>query len=138
MINVDLPVEQVLPFIVQMISSHLISDFGLRVHRVSVGESERFPALAREYYEVGVRTLHQQLVNYLKLRIVKGELNIEDVDLAADQLIKLASASVHDRAVFMGVDSVDTDLLQRVNRGAVQMFMTSYGAMSNVAAGCNA
>ena len=39
LIEVDLPVEQVLPFIVQIVSAHMISEFGLRIFRVSVGEA---------------------------------------------------------------------------------------------------
>lgn len=136
--NVDLPVDQVLPFIVQMISSHLTSDFGLRVHRVSVGESERFPALAREYYETAILNLRNQLSAYLQYRVEKGELVISDVDLAADQLLKLASAGVHDRAIFLGSDAVDADSMQKINAEAVRMFMRHYGSTQRAQLSCGA
>lgn len=137
LINVDLPVDQVLPFIVQMISSHLVSDLGMRVYRVSVGESERFPALAKEYYETGVVHLRSQLIHYLERGIEKGELVIEDTALAADQLIQLSSTIVHDQAIFLGVESVDRELMQRINRGAVRMFMANYAAPDHSATGSN-
>ncbi|MFT4013904.1 MAG: TetR/AcrR family transcriptional regulator [Paracoccus sp. (in: a-proteobacteria)] len=124
--EVDLPVEQILPFIVQIISAHVISDFGLRIYRISVGEAERFPSLAREYYESGPAMLRRQLVTYLSHCVTKGELQIDDFELAADQLIELASTTVHDRALFLGSQSVDKHLLRRINKGAVRMFLACY------------
>lgn len=127
LIDVDLPIEQVLPFIVQMISSYMVSEFGVRVFRVSVGESERFPTLAREYYDAGPGQLRGQLIRYFQRCVERGELVVNDFELAADQLIELSSASIQDRAVFLGTDSIDKDLLRRVNRGAVRMFLACYG-----------
>ena len=127
LIEVDLPVEQVLPFIVQIVSAHMISEFGLRIFRVSVGEAERFPSLAQEYYESGPVLLRQQLINYLEKCIRRGELKIPDLELAADQLIELASVTIHDRALFLGMQSVDKEMLRKVNRSAVDMFLAYYG-----------
>ena len=128
LIEVDLPVEQVLPFIVQIVSAHMISEFGLRIYRVSVGEAERFPSLAQEYYESGPVLLRQQLINYLEKCIRRGELRIADLDLAADQLIELASVTIHDRALFLGTQSIDKEMLRKVNRSAVDMFLAYYSA----------
>lgn len=128
LLEVDLPVGQILPFIVQMISAHIVSDFGMAIFRVSVAEAERFPLLAHEYYEAGPAQLRRQLVRYLRKRAACGELKIADFDLAADQLIELSSTSLHDRALFLGRDSVDTALLRKVCDGAVRMFLACYGA----------
>lgn len=133
LIDVDLPVEQVLPFIVQMISSQLTSDFGVRVYRVSVGEAERFPTLAQEYYDAGPGLLRSQLVRYLERCVQRGELVVEDLELAADQLIRLAGTTIQDRTIFLGRESVDRDMLRRVNRGAVAMFMAAYGVGNRAA-----
>nr|WP_294925093.1 TetR/AcrR family transcriptional regulator [uncultured Paracoccus sp.] len=133
LIDVDLPVEQVLPFIVQMISSQLTSDFGARVYRVSVGEAERFPSLAQEYYDAGPGLLRSQLVRYLERCVERGELVVDDFELAADQLIRLAGTTIQDRAIFLGRESVDRDMLRRVNRGAVAMFMAAYGVRNRAA-----
>jgi len=131
LIEVDLPVEQVLPFIVQIISAHMISEFGLRIFRVSVGEAERFPSLAQEYYESGPALLRQQLIGYFQRCIRRGELRIPDLELAADQLIELAGATVHDRALFLGPKAVNKELLHKVNHSAVTMFLACYGAGRN-------
>ena len=133
LIDVDLPVEQVLPFIVQMISSQLTSDFGVRVYRVSVGEAERFPSLAQEYYDAGPGLLRSQLVRYLERCVERGELVVDDFELAAYQLIRLSGTTIQDRAIFLGHDAVDRDMLRRVNRGAVAMFLAAYGAKGRAA-----
>lgn len=134
LIEVDLPVEQVLPFIVQIVSAHVISDFGLRIYRVGVAEAERFPLLAKEYYAAGPVLLRQKLVSYFERCIERGELLIDDIELAADQLIQLASASIHDRVLFLGSNSVDKDMMRRVNSGAVSMFLARYGVRQHHAA----
>ncbi|CAM3237943.1 transcriptional regulator, TetR family [Paracoccus aminovorans] len=126
LIEVDLPVEQVLPFIVQIVSAHMISEFGLRIYRVSVGEAERFPTLAQEYYESGPMLLRQQLITYLERCVQRGELSIPDLELAAEQLIALASVSVHGRALFLGPPAVDKELVRKVNGSAVSMFLACY------------
>lgn len=130
-LEVDLPVEQVLPFIVQKISNYVVSEPGIRVYRVSIGEAERFPALAREYYEAGPGQLRRQLGNYFRRCVVRGELEITDFELAADQLIELASASLQDRAALLGPEAVDKDQLRRVTQAAVQMFLSRYGSPEN-------
>lgn len=128
LIEADLPVEQVLPLIVQIISAHVTSEFGLRIFRVSVGEAERFPLLAQEYYESGPAQLRQKLIRYLERCVHREELNIPDLELAADQLIQLANVTIHDRALFLGRQSVDKALLHKVNRSAVSMFLACYGS----------
>ncbi len=131
LIDVELPVHQMLPFIVQMISSHLISDSGVRIFRISVGESARFRNLACEYYDAGPGLLRSQLVRYFQRCVKRGELEIDDFELAADQLIQLSGTTIHDRAIFLGIETVDTEALRRVNRGAVGMFLACYGTQQN-------
>lgn len=125
--RMDLPVTQVLPIIARMICNHLSSEFGTRIYRISVAESERFPILAREYYEAGPARVRSHLITYFAARIEKGELQIDDLELAADQLLQLCSAVVQDRAIFLGPDQVTEDMIQRVCDGAVRTFMACYG-----------
>lgn len=130
LVDIDLPAVQVLPFIVQLIAGHLVSDFGVRVFRLSISEAERFPALAAEYYETGPVLLRNMLCEFLRKAVARGELEIDDLELAADQLIELSSASIHDRAILLGPQSVDEAQLRRTSEGAMRMFMAAYGAKS--------
>lgn len=127
LVDVDLPPEQVLPFVTQMVAAHMTSDFGVRTFRMAVGESERFPMLAEEYFYAGPDFLRAQLVGYFEKCVAQGYLEIDDLDLAATQLIELTSVDIHDRAIFLGPGSVDEARIQRICKGAVKMFMATYG-----------
>ncbi|MFD2438992.1 TetR/AcrR family transcriptional regulator C-terminal domain-containing protein [Paracoccus kondratievae] len=76
----------------------------------------------------GPALLRQQLVKYLDRCVQRGELRIPDLELAANQLIELAGTAIHDRALFLGPQSVDRELVRKVNRGAVTMFLACYGS----------
>lgn len=119
--------EKVLPFVVQMLAAHLTSDFGVRTFRMAVGESERFPMLAREYFASGPDSLRGMISAYFRKCVERGELEIDDTDLAASQLVELTSADIHDRAIFLGPDEVSDAQLQRVCEGALRVFMAAYG-----------
>lgn len=134
LVKLDMPVEQILPFVVQIISAHLTSEFGVRMYRISLSEAERFPSLAREYYESGPLLLRRQLIQYLEHCVARGELQIGDMELAADQLICLAGAAVHERALFLGDAAVDQTQLHQVNAGAVRMFLACYATPERRAA----
>ena len=128
LVNIDLPVHQVLPFIVQMLSGHLVSEFGVRVFRLSVAEAERFPSLAREYYDAGPADVRAKLSAYFETCIQRGELVMDDVGLASDQLLQLCSVRIFDKAMFLGPDSVSDEDIQQVCASAVRMFLLTYGS----------
>lgn len=127
LIDVDLPVRQILPFIVQIMATHRISGLGLRMFRISVGEAERFPELAREYYRSGPLLWRQTLIRYLERGVERRELAIADVGMAADQLIALSAAAIHDRALFLGSDAVDSEMIREITEAAVRLFLSGYG-----------
>ena len=52
-IDMDAPVRQVLSNIAHEMVDFLTSEFGKRIFRICVGESDRFPELGREFYESG-------------------------------------------------------------------------------------
>lgn len=128
LVDIDLPVQQVLPFVIQMIANHLVSEFGVRVFRLSVGEADRFPVLAQEYYESGLIEATQRLIVYFELCVARGELVIDDLELAANQLLRLAGTIIHEKALLLGRSSITTEDLQRIGSGAVRMFLLAYGS----------
>jgi hypothetical protein len=68
------------------------------------------------------------LVQYLTEAVARGDLVIDDIELAADQLPELCKASIHAPLV-LGIKTSFTDAeLDRVIRGAVDTFMARYGA----------
>ena len=105
-----------------------MSDVGLQVHRIIVGESQRFPEIGREFYECGPAKVHEILRSFLQRAVDNGQLRIEDVDLAADQFPELCKAGLHLKLV-LGLREKPTEAeIDRVIDGAVDMFMSRYGA----------
>jgi AcrR family transcriptional regulator len=104
-----------------------LSDFGMRVFRICVAESDRFPELGREFYESGPALVRQRMVDYLREAAGRGELRIDDFDLAADQFAELCKADLFPRIIF-GVGSIFSEAdRKRVIDGAVGMFLARYG-----------
>ena len=104
-----------------------MSDVGLQVHRIVVGESQRFPEIGREFYESGPARVHAILRQYLQKAVEDGELQIDDVDLAADQLPELCKAGLHLKMVLGLRDAPTEEEIDRVIDGAVDMFLARYG-----------
>ena len=104
------------------------SDFGQRVFRLCVAESDRFPELGREFYESGPGLVHEKLVELLSCGIERGELVIDDLPLAADQLHELCKADLFPRLVFSLDTSFDASQKKRIVDGAVKTFMARYAA----------
>jgi TetR/AcrR family transcriptional regulator, mexJK operon transcriptional repressor len=105
-----------------------ISDFGQQVFRMCVAESHRFPELGREFYASGPMLLRTMLVEYLTESVARGDLVIDDIELAADQFPELCKASLHAPLVFGVKTSFTDEEIDRVIRGAVDVFMARYGA----------
>ncbi|MYM55601.1 TetR/AcrR family transcriptional regulator [Thalassovita mangrovi] len=122
------PPRKILHLAGQKMIEILISEFSQRIFRICVGESERFPELGREFYQTGPMMGRQRLGDYLRGSCARGELRIEDFDLAADQFIELCKVDIFPRLIF-GIDTeFSKDEIDRVVDGAVDMFMARYGA----------
>ena len=105
-----------------------MSDVGLQVHRIIVGESQRFPEIGREFYESGPARVHEILRHFLRKGVEDGHLKIDDIYLAADQFPELCKAGLHIKMV-LGLREPPTDEeIDRVVEGAVDMFLCKYGA----------
>jgi AcrR family transcriptional regulator len=105
-----------------------MSDVGLQVHRIIVGESQRFPEIGREFYESGPAKVHAILRQFLQRSVEAGSLRIDDIDLAADQFPELCKAGLHLKLV-LGLREPPTDAeIDRVIEGAVDLFMCKYSA----------
>jgi AcrR family transcriptional regulator len=107
-----------------------LSDFGRQVYRIVVAESGRFPQLGREFYESVPMKVRATMIAYFREAIDRGELQIDDIELAADQFPELCKAQLHPQLI-LGVKSQFTeDEVRRVIDGAVEMFLARYGVPS--------
>ncbi|MDX1779974.1 MAG: TetR/AcrR family transcriptional regulator [Thalassovita sp.] len=122
------PPKDILRFAARKTVEILTSRFSQRIFRICVAESERFPELGREFYQTGPVMGRQRLADYLKGACDRGELSIEDVDLAADQFIELCKVDIYARMIFGISSEFSQPEIDRVVDGAVEMFMARYGA----------
>lgn len=105
----------------------MLTEFGRRVFRICVAEADRFPELGRRFYETGPGFVREKLLDYLRLAVARGELEIEDFELAADQFPELCKAELFPKLVFGIADSFSEAEVERVVQGAVATFLARYG-----------
>ncbi|WP_255471250.1 TetR/AcrR family transcriptional regulator [Paracoccus sp. M683] len=130
----DRPAAEALPFLVHALAVRMVSGSGVNSYRLRVGESARFPDLARECMDRACRRRRDDVRSYLERWTRRGELEINDMELAAEQLIALATALIRDRALFLGSDSVTDAHMRRATVGAAHVFLAAYGPRFGAAA----
>ena len=122
------PPAEVLPQVAKAFLAFILSDLGQNIFRMCVAESDRFPELGREFYQCGPMVVRQALSGYLAEAAARGELVIDDMDLAADQFAELCKTDLWPRLVF-GIQTRFTEAERaRVIDGAVLTFLARYGA----------
>ncbi|MGC9446091.1 TetR/AcrR family transcriptional regulator [Cereibacter johrii] len=126
LITADLAPRAVLTLAATRIVAFVLSDFGIRTYRICVAEADRFPELGHEFYESGPALVRQRIVDYLAQAVGRGELAIDDLELAADQFAELCKADLFNRIVFGVGSAVGEPERQKVAQGAVEMFLARY------------
>lgn len=107
-------------------SRFFLSDVGMQVYRIVVGESQRFPEIGREFYEAGPAHVRAILKAFLQQGVDEGRLRIDDLDLAADQFPELCKAGLHLQMAIGLRDKPTNEEIDRVVAGAVDMFLCKY------------
>ncbi|MEP0963198.1 MAG: TetR/AcrR family transcriptional regulator [Roseobacter sp.] len=107
--------------------SFITSEFGQRIFRICVAESDRFPELGQKFYNSGPAAFRQEMVAYFKQAEARGELRIDDYSLAADQFGELCKADLWPRLIFGVIDTVSHAEIARVVDNAVETFLARYG-----------
>ncbi|MCK4711583.1 MAG: TetR/AcrR family transcriptional regulator [Marinosulfonomonas sp.] len=103
------------------------SEFGLSMYRICTAEAGRFPELGKRFYDSGPKLVRERLVEYFREAVDRGQLDITDFDLAADQFAELCKASFFPR-LLCGLKTTFTHKeIDRVLNGAVDMFMARHG-----------
>ncbi len=127
-IDMNAPMAQILRTVGETFVDFFTSDFGQRIFRICVAEADRFPELGRAFYESGPKVVRTKMIDLLACGIDRGELAIDDIELAADQFPELCKADLFPRMVFKGEKSFSPTEKSRVVAGAVETFMARYGA----------
>lgn len=110
--------------------SQMLQPSALALHRMVVGEGNRFPELSRELYEAGPAHAVKELAGYLATQTKTGLLAIDEPELAAEQFFGMLTGLIQWRAL-LGVrdDRASTDLDKAI-RQAVRAFLRSYAPVA--------
>ncbi|TCO55078.1 TetR/AcrR family transcriptional regulator [Actinocrispum wychmicini] len=103
----------------------------LQMRRLLIGESARFPELARTYYEKAPERVLTALAPELARLTERGLLNAPDPTLAARHFAFLILGTPLDKAMFVGDDIGFTATeLDRMADAGVRVFLAAYGVQS--------
>lgn len=119
---------EVLTVAASQLARFLLSGFALQCFRICVAERERFPELGQAFYAAGPEMGRKRLSDYLRSAVEEGELDIADVDMAAEQFAELCKVKLWTRAVFGIQESFTEQEIDEVAHCAVDMFLARYAA----------
>ncbi|WP_050603841.1 TetR/AcrR family transcriptional regulator [Ruegeria sp. 6PALISEP08] len=127
MIDETKPAREVLQIAATQLTAFLVSEFAQQVFRICVAERDRFPELGLAFYEAGPKNGQRQMVEYLEKAVAKGELAIENVQIAAEQFSELCKVRIWTRAAFGIQNNFSQSEIDEVATQAVDMFLARYG-----------
>ena len=104
----------------------IVSSFGQNIYRLAVGEAQRFPDLARTFFNSGIDVGTRNLAQFLSAAVARGDLKIDDIELAAQQFLALCKADIFNKCLFGLQHSFTPEEIDRVANGAVDMFLRAY------------
>lgn len=113
--------------VAQLYIDRLLSAQAQSAFRVAVGDANLFPELAKAFYATGPARGARHLEPLLREFVARGELEIEDIPMAAAQFLELCKADQFYKLVFGMIDAPDPAVIDRVVTGAVDVFLRAYG-----------
>lgn len=103
------------------------SKFGQQMFRICMAESGRFPELGRRFYDSGPAVMRSEMAGYFAEACARGELEIADYIMAADQFGELCKAELWMQLMFGVIAEVTQADIDRVVDQAVETFLARYG-----------
>ncbi len=124
-----LELEECLREVARMYVATVMDPQRLQLRRLVIGESLRFPDMAREYYERAPDRFFEIFAAGLVRFREQGLLEVDDPDLAARHFAALVLWIPVDRALFVTDDRTPTPRqLDALSDAAVGVFLAAYGA----------
>ncbi|HEV7353900.1 MAG TPA: TetR/AcrR family transcriptional regulator [Brevundimonas sp.] len=123
----DGPIRDVLETFGRGLMSYLFSGPAMDFYAALAGELRRTPELAQAFYEAGPGKTFENLKSIFRRGCARGELAIEDLDLAADQFLGLLQG-YSSFQIALGVEPTPlADTVDRRARAATELFLKTYG-----------
>jgi len=104
----------------------------LRLRRLVIANSERFPDVGRSWYEQGFERVLTTLATSFQSLADRKVLRMGDPLLAANHFVGLLLWIPVNKAMFTGDHQTTPDELERYAVAAVRAFLTGYGSSSRV------
>ncbi|MEO0939432.1 MAG: TetR/AcrR family transcriptional regulator [Pseudomonadota bacterium] len=121
------PPRAVLGFAGRSFLRFLTSRLGQQIFRICLTEAEHFPEIGRVFHESGPQVMRAEMAAYFAEAEARGELQIDDYALAADQFGEMCKADIWLRCIFGVTEAPSEAEVDRVIDGAVDTFMARYG-----------
>lgn len=119
------PIRDTLRRVAGLYTAFSLSPFSLGVFRLVVADALRFPELGQAFHNAGPRLARTRLTALLAAAVARGELAIDDLELAADQFTELCKAGLFTRRLLLATRPSPHELTRAVD-GAVSMFLCAY------------
>ena len=126
-VTTETHVREVLLFAAYQIISYLQRPFMSQFFRICLAEQARFPHLAREFIAVAHASGRSRLEAYLQIAVTRGELKIDDIDIATGQFAEMCKVNIWTRILFGVQTEFSQEEIDRVAQSAVETFMARYG-----------
>lgn len=98
----------------------------IAVHRLVVGEANRFPEVGRIFFEYAPRLTQAMLAEYLAAAMDKGQLRQDNPLAAAQNLSGLCMAGCHQLLMMGMIEEASAELIEADVERAVSAFMRAY------------
>jgi AcrR family transcriptional regulator len=110
--------------------NHLLSPDAIAIHRLVVGEGDRFPELARLFYEAGPKIGNARHAQLFQRMMERGLLRRDDPLLAASQFKGLVLSGVYFLRLWGVIDDPSPAERARHARAAADTFLRAYAPRS--------
>ena len=121
------PVGEMLREIGLRFGKMLIAPEQIAYIRMIIAASAKFPEAGRAFYEAGPRYGRARLSAYIKEKIRQGELETDDPEMAARQLLELIHCGTSKPLLFGVAESISPAELERAVAAGVATFLAAFG-----------
>ncbi|MBL8906367.1 MAG: TetR/AcrR family transcriptional regulator [Rhizobiales bacterium] len=128
------PVEEVLREIGLRFGKMLIAPEQIAYFRMIIAASAKFPQAGRAFYEAGPRYGLARVTAFIKEKVRQGELQADDPEMAARQLLELIHCGASKPLLFGVTDTIPPEEIERAVNAGVATFMAAYGRRASSSA----
>ncbi|MEQ8803247.1 TetR/AcrR family transcriptional regulator [Haliea sp.] len=119
-------VEEALERFTHVYASVMLDPKMLAMHRLAVGEAQRFPKVGELFYRAGPEAALRGIMEYLQIFIDRGDLDIQDLESAAHHFWGLTLNPMRTMMLFMCDYSPSREEVEESIHRGIQAFLAIY------------